>query len=76
MMIRTITQTAKVGKPVHIKLDAFLRQQNDLRNVARQERQDCYKKTGRSISCYEQQIPKCSTCDAKLNNWHPETISF
>ena len=54
MMIRTVTRTAKVSRPTHIRLDAFLRQQNDLWNGALQERRDCYEKTGRSISLYEQ----------------------
>ncbi len=73
-MIRTITQTAKVGKPVHIRLDAFLRQQTELWNVALQERQDCYKKTGRSISYYEQQksLTKIRK-DPEFSQYHAQT---
>ena len=56
-MIRTIVKTAKVSRPTHVRLDAFLRQQTDLYNAGLQERIDCYGKTGQSITYLDQQEP-------------------
>ena len=54
-MIHTLSKTAKVKPSVHIKLDVFLDQQRQLWNAALQKRRDCYGKTGKSISYYDQQ---------------------
>ncbi|MXZ80498.1 MAG: hypothetical protein F4Z15_03835 [Gammaproteobacteria bacterium] len=53
-MIRTIVKIAKLNASTHKKLDAFLRQQTELYNAGLQERMDCYKKTGETITLYEQ----------------------
>ena len=53
-MIRTISKTAKIKPAVHDKLNAFLEQQRQLWNAALQERRDCYEKTGKAITRYDQ----------------------
>ena len=52
--MRTVTLTAKVSAAVHCRHDEFLRQQTALWNAALAERIDCYRKTGRSITLYDQ----------------------
>ena len=54
-MIRTVFKTEKVSHPTHVCLEAFLRQQTELYNAGLQERIDCYGKTGKSITCLDQQ---------------------
>ena len=51
---RTHTRTAKLSKRGHESLEDFLIKQQKLYNAALQERIDCYKKTGQSISLYDQ----------------------
>ena len=51
---RTHTRTAKLSKRGHEKLDDFLYWLRKLYNAALQERVDCYRKTGHSISLYDQ----------------------
>ena len=52
--MRTYTYKAKLSAPAHKRLDEFLEQQRILYNCALQERMDCHKKTGKSISKYDQ----------------------
>lgn len=51
---RTHAQTAKLSAASHRKLDRFLRLSRELYNAALFERIDCYRKTGRSVSYYDQ----------------------
>ena len=52
--MRTYSYKAKCSKQTHQNLDEFLAQQRILYNAALQERIDCYRKTGKSISFYDQ----------------------
>ena len=52
--IRTVTLTASISAATHCRLDAFLRQQTELWNAALEERIDCYRKTGRTITAFDQ----------------------
>ena len=52
--VRTVTCTASVNAATHCRLDAFLRQQTKLWNAALEERIDCYRKTGNSITAFDQ----------------------
>ena len=55
MIIRqTYTETAKLSKAGHYALTKFLDFQNVLYNGALQERSDCYRLTGESITEYDQ----------------------
>ena len=51
---RTYTRTAKLSKRGHENVCDFLFKIRRLYNAALQERIDCYKKTGKSISLYDQ----------------------
>ena len=53
-MIRTKTYTASLKKQTHVNLMYFLFQQKELYNAALQERIDCYDKTGKSLTNYDQ----------------------
>ena len=50
---RTVTFVAFPNAATHLRLDAFLRQQTMLWNAALEERVDCYRKTGKTISAFE-----------------------
>lgn len=52
--IRTVTLTASISAATHCRLDAFLRQQTVLWNAALEERIDCYRKTGKTITAFDQ----------------------
>ncbi len=52
--MRTYTYQAKLSRASHAHLQEFLEQQRLLYNGALQERIDCYRKTGRTISNYDQ----------------------
>ena len=52
--IRTVTSTASISAATHCRLDAFLRQQTVLWNAALEERIDCYRKTGKTITAFDQ----------------------
>ena len=52
--VRTVTCTASVNAATHCRLDAFLRQQTTLWNAAIEERIDCYRKTGKTITAFDQ----------------------
>ena len=52
--MQTYTCRAKLSRQTHGKLDEFLEQQRQLYNGALQERIDCYEKTGRGITAYDQ----------------------
>ena len=52
--IRTVTSTASVSAATHCRLDAFLWQQTTLWNAALEERIDCYRKTGKTITAFDQ----------------------
>ncbi|MYA88679.1 MAG: IS200/IS605 family element transposase accessory protein TnpB [Boseongicola sp. SB0662_bin_57] len=52
--IRTVTLTASIGAATHCRLDAFLRQQAELWNAALEERIDCHRKTGKTITAFDQ----------------------
>ena len=52
--MKTLTYTAKLSRPTHIRLSAFLRQQKDLWNAALQERIEAYQKAGKSITAFDQ----------------------
>ena len=52
--MRTYTYQAKLSRASHVNLQDFLEQQRLLYNGALQERIDCYQKTGRTISAYDQ----------------------
>ena len=52
--MRTYSYKAKLSSGTHERISEFLEQQRQLYNVALQERIDCYKKTGKSISNYDQ----------------------
>ena len=54
IVTRTHTRTAKLSKRGHEQLNDFLFKQQKLYNAALQERVDCYRKTGKSISLYDQ----------------------
>ena len=60
-MLRTYTFTAHLSRPVHERLDAFLREQKDLWNAALQERIAAYQKSlqrtgkGKGVGYYQQQ---------------------
>ena len=51
---RTHTRTAKLSKSGHVKVRDFLIKQGKLYKAELEERIDCYKKTGNSISLYDQ----------------------
>ncbi len=53
-MIRTYVQPARLKPAQHRRLDALLHQLTDLWNAALQERIECYRKTGKSVSYYDQ----------------------
>ena len=50
---RTYNQTASLSKSGHVKLSDFLIEQQKLFNAGLEERIECYKKTGKSISLYD-----------------------
>ena len=52
--MRTFSYAVKLSAATHKNLDRFLEQQRILYNAALQERIDCYQKTGKSISRYDQ----------------------
>lgn len=52
--MRTYTYRAQLSRASHTSLNEFLEQQRLLYNAALQERIDCYQKTGRTISAYDQ----------------------
>ena len=52
--IRTVTCTASISAATHCRLDAFLHQQTVLWNAALEERIDCHRKTGKSITAFDQ----------------------
>ena len=52
--VRTVTCTASVNAATHCRLDAFLRQQTVLWNASLEERIDCYRKTGKTITAFDQ----------------------
>ncbi len=52
--IRTVTLTASISAATHCRLDTFLRQQTELWNAALEERIDCYRKTGKTITAFDQ----------------------
>ncbi len=52
--MRTYTYRAQLSRASHMRLNEFLEQQRLLYNGALQERIDCYRKTGRTISAYDQ----------------------
>ena len=52
--VRTATCTASVTAATHCRLDAFLRQQTVLWNASLEERIDCYRKTGKTITAFDQ----------------------
>ena len=52
--MRTYTYRAQLSRASHTSLNEFLAQQRLLYNGALQERIDCYRKTGRTISAYDQ----------------------
>ena len=52
--MQTFTCRVKLSRQTHGKLDEFLEQQRQLYNGALQERIDCYEKTGKSITAYDQ----------------------
>ena len=52
--MRTYTYRANLSRLTHANLQDFLEQQRLLYNGALQERIDCYQKTGRTISAYDQ----------------------
>ncbi len=54
MTHRALTRTASLSVSTHRGLDAFLRQQTELWNAALQERIDCYAKTGKTITAFDQ----------------------
>ena len=54
IVTRTYTRTASLSKRGHETLQDFLIKQQKLFNAALQERIDCYRKTGKSISLYDQ----------------------
>lgn len=54
-MIRTFTFTAMASRLTHARLDAFLREQQDLRNAGLEERLAAYQKIGKGISYLAQQ---------------------
>lgn len=51
---RTHTETAYITKAGHLALEKFLQLQNRLFNAALEERVDCYRKTGKSLTAYDQ----------------------
>ncbi len=52
--MRTMTCAAKVNAATHCRLDAFLRQQAVPWNAALEERIDCHRKTGKTITAFDQ----------------------
>ncbi len=52
--MRAYTYAAKLSRQTHANLEDFLAQQRILYNAALQERIDCYQKTGRKITAYDQ----------------------
>ncbi len=52
--MQTYTYRAQLSRASHANLEEFLEQQRLLYNGALQERIDCYQKTGRTISAYDQ----------------------
>ena len=54
IITRTHTRTAKLSKGGHKKVRDFIAMQAILYNSALEERIDCYRKTGQSISFYDQ----------------------
>ena len=52
--MRTVTCTASISAATHCRLDAFLRQQTVLWNAALEERIDCHRKTGKTITAFGQ----------------------
>ena len=50
----THTRTAKLSKSGHVEVRDFLFRQRKLCNAGLEDRIDCYKKTGNSISLYDQ----------------------
>jgi len=53
-MIRTFVRSVRLKHSQHRRLDALLHQLTDLWNAALQERIECYRRTGESISYYDQ----------------------
>ena len=51
---RTHVRAAKLSKSGHVEVRDFLIKQRKLYNAGLEERIDCYKKTGKSISLYDQ----------------------
>ena len=54
MSLRTFTYTNSVSAATHCRLDAFLRQQSMLWNDVLEERVECHRMTGETISAYDQ----------------------
>ena len=54
MSLRTFTYTNSVSAATHCRLDAFLRQQSMLWNDVLEERIECHRMTGETISAYDQ----------------------
>ena len=52
--MRTVTCTASISAATHCRLDAFLRQQTVLWNAALEERIDCHRKIGKTITAFGQ----------------------
>ena len=51
--VRTATRTASTSAATHCRLDAFLRQQTTLWNAALEERIDCCRKTGKTVTAFD-----------------------
>ena len=70
--MRTYTYKAKLSSQTHKNLDEFLEQQRQLWNGALEERIDGYKKTGNSISFYDQckSLTRIRSDDAEFRKFH------